>query len=277
MAPKGSSKGKGKAREKMPTSIINRRWSLDQDRIKAFISDHIRGLIRIYNACGIKHGKAWDIVYDIIFFDPVTTCHSSQFQVMWPHRISRSSPFREWWAAFRSYMGQMFDKTGDQMKHLRCDNPCAFGDHVDRSNPQTTTLGKVQCTGEHFSWYDSDNRRAKIDPPSCRQYKPGDFLAVRPLNSDKIICEDDDERNWADLGVLSGGRSRAGDGNDNDNGEREDNMQGGETGTGKANGTKDGKGQRQRKGKQNRKGKGIVKQTPGEVISLVALLCSCRR
>jgi len=150
MAPKGSRKGKGKAtaRAKMPTSVINRRLSLDRDRIKGFISEHIRGLIRIYNVCGIKDERARDLFYDIIFLDPFMTRHFSQFQLMWPHRRSRSSPFREWWAAFGSYMGQMYDKTRDQMNNWRWDNPRPFGDQVDRSNPQTTSSGKVKHTGE---------------------------------------------------------------------------------------------------------------------------------
>jgi hypothetical protein len=241
----------------MPTSVINRRLSLDRDHIKGFISEHIRGLIRIYNVCGVKDERAWDLFYDIIFLDPVTTRHFSQFQLMWPHRRSRSSPFREWWAAFRSYMGQMFDKTRDQMNNWRWDNPRAFGDQVDRSNPQTTSSGKVKRTGERFSWYGSDDLRAKIEPPSCRQYKPGDFLAVRPLNWDEIIDEDDDDENWADPGAPSGGRSRPGDDNDNDDGEGEEDTQGGEKGTGKGKGTKDGKGKGKGKGKGN--GKGIVK------------------
>jgi len=109
MAPKGSSRGKGKARAKMPTSGINRCLSLDRDRMKGFIIEHIRGLIRIYNVCGVMDERAWDHSYDIIFLDPVTTRHFSQFQLIWLHRRSRSSPFREWWAAFRSYIGQMFD------------------------------------------------------------------------------------------------------------------------------------------------------------------------
>jgi len=117
MALKGSNKGKGKARAKMPTSVINRRLSLYRDGIKGFISEHICGLIRIYNVCGVKDERAWDLFYDIIFLDPVTTRHFSQFQLMWLHRRSRSSPFREWWAASRSYRGQMFDKTRDQMNN----------------------------------------------------------------------------------------------------------------------------------------------------------------
>jgi hypothetical protein len=95
MAPKGSSKGKGKTRAKMTTSVTNQRLSLDKDRIKGFISEHILGLIRIYNVCGVQDEMAWDLFYDIIFLDPVTTRHISQFQLMWPHRRSRSSPFRE--------------------------------------------------------------------------------------------------------------------------------------------------------------------------------------
>jgi len=121
MAPKGGCKGKGRAtaRVNMPILVINRGLSLGRDRIRGFISEHIRGLIRIYNIYRTKDERAWDLFYDIIFLDPVTTRHFSQFQLMWPQRRSRSSPFREWWAAFRSYMVQMFDKTRDQMNNWR--------------------------------------------------------------------------------------------------------------------------------------------------------------
>jgi len=265
MAPKGSSKGKGKARAKMPTSVINRRLSLDRDGMKGFISEHIRGLIWIYNVCGLKDERAWDLFFDIIFLDPVTTRHFSQFQLMWPHRRSRSSPLREWWAAFRSYMGQMFDKTRDEMNHWRWDNPRAFGDQVDRSHAETTSSRKVKRACQRFSWYGRDDFRAKIEPPSCRQYKPGDFLAVRPLNWDEMIDEDDDDDNWADPGAPSGGRIRPGDGNVNDDAESEKDTEGGEKWTGKWKGTKDGKWKgkateaRKRKGKGKGKGNGKEK------------------
>jgi len=275
MAPNRSHNGKGKAtaRAKMPTSVINRRLSLDRDRIKGFMSEHIPGLTRIFNVCGVKDDRAWDLLYDIFFLDPVTTRHFSQFQLMWPHRRSTSSPFREWWAAFRSYMGQMFHKTPDQMNNWWWDNPRAFGDQVDHSNPQTTISGKVKRTGESFSWDGSDDLRAKFEPSSGRQYKPGDFLAVRPLNWDEIIEEDDDDDNWADPGAPSGGRSSLSDGTDNHDSEGEETTQGGENWTGKGNGTKDGKGKAKGKateegkgkgkGKGKRKGKDIFKQTPG--------------
>jgi len=172
------------------------------------------------------------------------------------------------------------------MNNWRWDNPCAFGDQVNCSNPQTTSSGKVKHTGEHFSWYGSNNYRAKIEPPRCQQYKPGDFLAVRPLNWDEIIGQDDDEENWADPRVPCSGRSRPSDGNGNDDGEGEDVTQGGERGTRKQKRTQDGKGKgtgngkgkgkamEEWKGKGNSKGKGIVKQTPvGDDISrAVALL-----
>jgi len=107
------------------------------------------------------------------------------------------------------------------------DIPRAFGDQVDRSNPQTTSSGRVKRIGECFSWYGSDDLRAQIEPPSCRQYKPGDFLAVRPLNWEDIIDEDDDDENWGDPGARIGGRSRPGNSNANDNGEGEKETQGG--------------------------------------------------
>jgi len=142
MAPKGSSKGKGKARAKMPTLDINRGWSLHRDRIKGFISERICRLLRKYNLCSVKDETAWDLFYDIIFLDPVTTRHFSQFQLMWPHRRCRSSPFREWWAAYRSDMGQMFDKSHDQMNNWRWDNPHAFGVQVNHSNPHQNLIGE---------------------------------------------------------------------------------------------------------------------------------------
>jgi hypothetical protein len=140
-------------------------------------------------------------------------------------------------------------------------------------NPETTSSGKVKHTGERFSWYGSDDLRAKIEPPSCRQYKPGDFLAVRSLNCDEIIDEDDDDENWADPRAPSGGRSRPGDGNDNDDGGGEEDTQGGEKGTAKGKGTKDVKRKGKGKGKGNGNGKGIVKQTPGgdDISHAVAL------
>ena len=131
----------------------------------------------------------------------------------------------------------------------------------------------VELTGKRFSWYGSDDLRAKIDPPSCRQYKAGDFLSVRPLNWDEIMDEDGDDENWAHPGAPSGGWSRPGNDNDNDDGKGEEDTQGGEKGTGKGKATKngkgkckateDGKGKEKGKGKGNGNGKRIVKQTPG--------------
>jgi hypothetical protein len=59
MAPKGSSKGKGKPRAKMPTSVINQSLGLDRHCIQGFISDHPSGLIQIYNGCCVKDERAW--------------------------------------------------------------------------------------------------------------------------------------------------------------------------------------------------------------------------
>jgi hypothetical protein len=116
----------------------------------------------------------------------------------------------------------MFDKTHDLMNNWRWGKPRAFRDQVDRSNTQISSLGKFEDTGERFSWYGSDDLRAKIVPPSCQQYKPGDFLAVGPLNWDEIIDEDDDDENWVDPSAPSGGRSHPSNGNDKNDGEGEE-------------------------------------------------------
>jgi len=68
------------------------------------------------------------------------------------------------------------------------------------------------------------------------------FLAIRPLNWDEILNEDNDDENWEDPAVPCTGRSCPRDGNGNDNGEGEGNTQGGEKGTGQGKGTKDEKG-----------------------------------
>jgi len=91
-----------------------------------------------------------------------------------------------------------------QMTNWRWDNTRSFGDQVDRSNPLSTGSGKVKLTGEPFCWYSSNDLSTKIELPSCRQYKPGNFLAVGPLNWDEIINEDDDNENWADAGGPRG-------------------------------------------------------------------------
>jgi hypothetical protein len=154
------------------------------------------------------------------------------------------------------------------MNYWRWDNPRAFGDQVDCCNTQTISSGQVKRNGERISWYVTNDLRADIEMPSCQQYKPGDFLGVRPLNWEEIIDEDDDDDNWAYPGALYGGRSSPGDGNDNDIGESEEDTQGGEKGTwnwkgthdgnGKGKATEDGKGKGMGKGKGKGKGKGIV-------------------
>jgi len=95
ITPKGSRKGKGKvtARAKMLTSVINQCLSFDQNHIKGFISAHIRGHIPIYYVWAIMNDWAWDLLYDIIFLDPIVTRHFSQFQLMCPHHRSRRPPF----------------------------------------------------------------------------------------------------------------------------------------------------------------------------------------
>ena len=193
----------------------------------------------IYNLCGVKDNRAWDLFYDIICLDAVTTRHFSQFQLMWPHGRCRSSHFREWWEAFRSYKGQMINKDCNQINSWGWDSPRAVRDQVDRSDPQTTSSGKVNRTRVHFSLYGCDDLRGEMQSPKCQHYKRGDFLAVRPLTCDEIIHEDDDDEHWVNPRAPSGGRSHLGDGIDNDHSAGEKDMQGSEKGTGNGKETND--------------------------------------
>jgi hypothetical protein len=120
-------------------------------------------------------------------------------------------------------------------------------------------LGIDERPGERFSWYGCNDLRAKIESPSGCQYKAGNFLAGRPLNWDETIDENDDDENWANPGLPSIRRSCSGDGNYNDNGKCEEDMQGSEIGTGKWKGTKNGMGKGKGKGKGNGNRKRIVK------------------
>jgi hypothetical protein len=70
---------------------------LDQNCIKGFISEDIRGLISIFHGWGVKDKSTWHLFYDIILLDPVTVRHVSQFQIMRPQHRSRGFPLREWW------------------------------------------------------------------------------------------------------------------------------------------------------------------------------------
>jgi len=54
-------------------------------------------------------------------------------------------------------------------------------------------------------------------------------------------------------------------------------MQGGEKGTGNGKGTQDGMGTGKGRGRETVKGQVLLNKPHGEMISLVPLLCSCRR
>jgi hypothetical protein len=110
---------------------------------------------------------------------------------------------------------------------LEVGQPHAFGEQVDPTNSRTTSSGQVKLTAELFSWYGSYDHWAKIKPPYCWQYKPGDFLVVRPLNSNEIIDKEDDIDNWADPGAPSDWRIRPSDGNYYEDGQGEDSVSNG--------------------------------------------------
>jgi hypothetical protein len=125
-----------------------------------------------------------------------------------------------------------------------------------------------------------------IEPASCHQYKATDVLAFRPLKWDETIDGDDDYENRTNPGEPICWSSRPSNRNDSDISEGEEYTLSGENGIRQGNGTQNGKGNRTAiedregtemgtgNGKGYSKGKVIIKQTPGEIICLMLLLCS---
>jgi hypothetical protein len=74
---------------------------------KSVMSEHVRPMIRIG---GIKDSLVDRIWYEIIFLDPLTTRHFSQFQNMWDRRESRDQPFLEWWTQFKALIGNCIER-----------------------------------------------------------------------------------------------------------------------------------------------------------------------
>ena len=137
---------------------------------KAFIAEHIRGLIRIYAIGGIKDAGAVGLMYDILFLDPVTTRHFAQFQGMWKHRRSRRAPYQEWWDTFRLFLRDCFDKTRVQMNRYHDDNP--LPDDLD---------GNLSDEEARTRWFPGTPKMQPPSPPPAKKQKL-DHRAIHPFN-----------------------------------------------------------------------------------------------
>jgi len=129
MAPNGSRKGNRKinARAKMRRSIINLHLLLVRDCIKWFISEHIPGLIWIYNVHGCRDEMAWDLLYDSSCLDPLTTCQMSRLQLMWPQHMSRCSPFQRGGRSCVHIWGKYFTKPATKSRFAGETTPVPLG------------------------------------------------------------------------------------------------------------------------------------------------------
>ena len=220
----GSRRGKGKARAMMSISVIHQHLNLDRDRIQGFILEHICGFIWIYNVCGVKDGWARDLIYEIILFDPVTTLHISQFQVRWLHRRIRGWPFREWWAAFCSYMGKCLIKpmtkwtTGGGITPapvgIKLIAPISRQPARRRWNTWVSiSLGiVVMISGQRLSRQAAGSTNQTTSWP------------LDHLMSKETFDKDDDDANWADPRGQTGGSNHPGNGNDNDDSKGEEDI-----------------------------------------------------
>jgi len=143
---------------------------------KAFLAEHILGLIRMYAISGMGDIRAWDLIYDILFLDPITTPHFAQFQWLWSHRRENSGDNFQWWNLFKGFFGGCLGKTQEQMNHYRADNPSQFGDHgEDRLPParghSISGPRRTPCTPTWFPGI------PKIAPPYHQIYPPARFIA----------------------------------------------------------------------------------------------------
>jgi hypothetical protein len=68
-------------------------------------------MIRMYGIDGIKDGATDQLIYEILFLDPLTTQHFDCFQLMWEHPASTASPLVECWTQFRVFIWDCIDKT----------------------------------------------------------------------------------------------------------------------------------------------------------------------
>src|ERR1700730_15519113 len=90
--------------------------------VKKFMGKPIRGLIQMYAIHGVKDDGAIDLMYDILFVDPVTTSHFRRFQGMWKQRASTQPRYIEWWSGFPAFLRDCFNKTRVQMNWYHKDN-----------------------------------------------------------------------------------------------------------------------------------------------------------
>ncbi|KAF8539341.1 hypothetical protein BDD12DRAFT_838511 [Trichophaea hybrida] len=148
---------------------------------KQFMAEHIRGLIRMYAIHGVKDDGAIDLMYDILFLDPVTTRHFAQFQGMWKHRTSNQPRHMEWWIRFRAFLRDCFDKTRVQMNRYHKENPPLPTDtdtdpnSDDSDDCDDSERGKGHAKKD--TWYPGT---PKVQPPTHKRATPPTIIAPPP-------------------------------------------------------------------------------------------------
>ena len=128
------------------------------------MAEHIRALIRMYAIAGIKDAGAVDLMFDIMFIDPITVRHFRQFQGMWRYRLSRQKQYKLWWDTFRAFLRDCFDKTRTQMNHYHEENP-PDPDTIDSDDEATD------------QWFPGT---PKMHPPSHKREAPLVITASAP-------------------------------------------------------------------------------------------------
>jgi hypothetical protein len=139
----------------------------------------------MYAISGMMDIRAWDLIYDILFLDPITTPHFAQFQWLWRHRLENSGDNFQWWNLFKGFLGGCFGKTQEQMNHYRADNPSQFGDHGEDRLPPARghSISRPRRTPCTPTWFPGI---PKIAPPYHQVYPPARFLPMHHLSAEHL-------------------------------------------------------------------------------------------
>ena len=93
----------------------------------SFISQHIRALIPLYGVDRLEHAEVWELVYDILFLDPVTVRLFARFRWMWECYETDHRACEEWWDLFLRFLVEFFNEGEGQMGNYRQNNPSELG------------------------------------------------------------------------------------------------------------------------------------------------------
>lgn len=120
-----------------PTPVEVLKEALEKDAGPgSSMSQHIRALILLYGIDRLEHAEVWELVYDILFLDPVTAHLFAGFRGMWECCERDHRACEEWWDLFLRFLVEFFCEEGGQMDSYWQNNPSEFGHRLPHGPDQ---------------------------------------------------------------------------------------------------------------------------------------------